>query len=145
VSRHFVVCHNCWRPHRSLGQRVPLDSAASPIRAWEAKCKIIAEPVLGGGVPHDGPGFCALHVTLGRFGFLVRTGIKRNYDAETTAIQLISNAVDRSPKADLPAAGFCRRWEPATGQNSSLNSRLPGLRRISQGILRTREKRGRTA
>jgi putative transposase len=44
----YVIYFNCWRPHRSIGQRAPLDSTAFQIRAWEAKCKIIAEPVLGG-------------------------------------------------------------------------------------------------
>jgi putative transposase len=44
----YVTYFNCWRPHRSLGQRAPLDSTAFGIRAWEAKCKVIAEPVLGG-------------------------------------------------------------------------------------------------
>jgi hypothetical protein len=44
----YVTYFNCWRPHRSLGQRAPLGPTAFQIRAWEAKYKIISEPVLGG-------------------------------------------------------------------------------------------------
>ena len=47
VSSH-VAYFNSWRPHRSLGQRAPRDSTIFQIRACEASCKIIAEPVLGG-------------------------------------------------------------------------------------------------
>ena len=46
----YVAYFNGWRPHRSLGQRAPRDLTIFQIRACEANCKIIAEPVLGG--PH---------------------------------------------------------------------------------------------
>ena len=44
----YVTYFNRWRPDRSLGQRAPLDSTAVQIRAWKARYKIIAEPILGG-------------------------------------------------------------------------------------------------
>jgi transposase InsO family protein len=44
----YVAYFNSWRPHRSLGQRAPRDSTIFQIRACEANCKIIAEPILGG-------------------------------------------------------------------------------------------------
>jgi putative transposase len=44
----YVTYFNDWRQHRSLHQRAPRDSINFQIRAWEANCKIVAEPVLGG-------------------------------------------------------------------------------------------------
>ena len=44
----YVVYFNYWRPHRSLGQRAPCESAVLEFRPREANCKITAEPVLGG-------------------------------------------------------------------------------------------------
>ena len=44
----YVTYFNDWRSHRSLDQRAPRDSINFQIRAWEANCKIVVEPVLGG-------------------------------------------------------------------------------------------------
>jgi hypothetical protein len=43
----YVTYFNYWRPHRSLGQRAPCESAVLQFRPREANCKITAEPVLG--------------------------------------------------------------------------------------------------
>ena len=46
--RRAMSAYNCWRPHRSLGQRAPCDSGVTRVPPRETNCNIIAEPVLGG-------------------------------------------------------------------------------------------------
>jgi transposase InsO family protein len=46
VMASYVNYFNHWRPHRSLGQRAPRDSAVLPSRATSSE--IIAESILGG-------------------------------------------------------------------------------------------------
>jgi hypothetical protein len=65
VMASYVSYFNHWRPHRSLGQRAPRDSAVPTSRGTGSKIiaeSISADCITSIGVRHNARYFCALHV-----------------------------------------------------------------------------------